>query len=215
MRYVLDLRTLTWSRVEAKALQWTLWNHHLPCLWRIYHGEISFSPFFGHTKDHTNTHVKAFDPLAYTWSILKTYGKAPIFDLPLLLKGKAANNFFIIAFVAGLPLFALTLIVELTLFSGFDVSEIANLGYGWEEEGAAAAAEKLAYQRSGSRRRRRRSNEAERPKTTLSNEIMHDDGKIMAQPKSNAIGRRGPAAAAITDRSASPVCDVAVTWRRH
>ncbi|KAK9142839.1 hypothetical protein Syun_012239 [Stephania yunnanensis] len=37
--------------------------------------------------------VKAFDPLAYTWSILKTYGKAPVFDLPLLLKGKATNNF--------------------------------------------------------------------------------------------------------------------------
>ncbi|KAK9114275.1 hypothetical protein Syun_021072 [Stephania yunnanensis] len=76
---VLDLRTLTWSRVEAKVRLRGLCGIIISkCLWP--HVLWSFL-------------VKAFDPLAYTWSILKTYGKAPIFDLPLLLKGKAANNF--------------------------------------------------------------------------------------------------------------------------
>ncbi|KAK9168969.1 hypothetical protein Syun_001109 [Stephania yunnanensis] len=93
---VLDLRTLTWSRVEAKAAVDSVEpsslvplaacaGHSLVHLRTIrYHGEISFSLFFGHTKDHQNNHefrsviyLKAFDPLAYTWSILKTYGKAP------------------------------------------------------------------------------------------------------------------------------------------
>ncbi|KAK9134605.1 hypothetical protein Syun_013935 [Stephania yunnanensis] len=145
---VLDLSTLTWSRVEAKvdglcgiiisrAFGRMCFGHSL-----ISWGNKLLS-IVGHTKDPSTKldhrfryviYLKAFDPLAYTWSILKTYGKAPVFGpsdafdfvqqyLKLYFSGfdvsEIANLGYgvIIAFVAALPLFALTLIVELTLFS--------------------------------------------------------------------------------------------------
>ncbi|KAK9084194.1 hypothetical protein Scep_030665 [Stephania cephalantha] len=81
---VLDLRTLTWSRVEAKAAVDSVESSSpvplAPCAG---HSLISWGnkllSIAGHTKDPSETvTVKAFDPVAYTWSILKTYGKAPV-----------------------------------------------------------------------------------------------------------------------------------------
>ncbi|KAK9086460.1 hypothetical protein Syun_028854 [Stephania yunnanensis] len=81
---VLDLRTLTWSRVEAKAAVDSVESSSpVPLAACAGHSLISWGnkllSIAGHTKDPSETvTVKAFDPLAYTWSILKTYGKAPL-----------------------------------------------------------------------------------------------------------------------------------------
>ncbi|KAK9146896.1 hypothetical protein Sjap_006799 [Stephania japonica] len=81
---VLDLRTLSWSRVETKAAVDSVESSSpvplSPCAG---HSLISWGnkllSIAGHTKDPSESvTVKAFDPLTSTWSILKTYGKAPL-----------------------------------------------------------------------------------------------------------------------------------------
>ncbi|CAL9765948.1 acyl-CoA-binding domain-containing protein 6 [Musa acuminata AAA Group] len=81
---VLDLKSLTWSRIEAKALAGSLDSSttgsvapsagHSLIPW----GDKILS-IGGHTKDPSETiTVKEFDPQTCLWSNLKTYGKPPI-----------------------------------------------------------------------------------------------------------------------------------------
>ncbi|URD91164.1 Acyl CoA binding protein [Musa troglodytarum] len=81
---VLDLKSLTWSRIEAKALAGSLDSSttgsvapsagHSLIPW----GNKILS-IGGHTKDPSETiTVKEFDPQTCLWSNLKTYGKPPI-----------------------------------------------------------------------------------------------------------------------------------------
>ncbi|XP_010269462.1 PREDICTED: acyl-CoA-binding domain-containing protein 4-like isoform X2 [Nelumbo nucifera] len=81
---VLDLRSLTWSKVEIRAgtessessspvLSAPCAGHSL-ILW-----ENKLLSIAGHTKDPSETvTVKAFDLQTCTWSTLTTYGKAPV-----------------------------------------------------------------------------------------------------------------------------------------
>ncbi|KAG8061682.1 hypothetical protein GUJ93_ZPchr0003g18501 [Zizania palustris] len=80
---VLDLKSLTWSKIDAKlqagpsdsskTAQFSCAGHSL-----ISWGNKIFS-VAGHTKDPSeNITVKEFDPHTCTWSIVKTYGKPPV-----------------------------------------------------------------------------------------------------------------------------------------
>ncbi|XP_020101737.1 acyl-CoA-binding domain-containing protein 4 [Ananas comosus] len=81
---VLDLRSLTWSKIEAKTQAGSPESSSTiavsPCAG---HSLISWEgkilSIAGHTKDPSETvSVKEFDPRTSTWSNLKTYGKPPI-----------------------------------------------------------------------------------------------------------------------------------------
>ncbi|XP_042517734.1 acyl-CoA-binding domain-containing protein 4-like [Macadamia integrifolia] len=81
---VLDLRSLTWSRVEAKAGTESLESpspvRMAPCAGHsLITWENKLISIAGHMKDPSETvTVKAFDLQACTWSTLKTYGKPPV-----------------------------------------------------------------------------------------------------------------------------------------
>jgi len=80
---VLDLKSLTWSKVDAKTIgseDPSKKTTMAPCAG---HSLISWAnkiiSIAGHTKDLSEAiQVKEFDPQSCTWSIMKTYGKAPI-----------------------------------------------------------------------------------------------------------------------------------------
>ncbi|KAJ9180247.1 hypothetical protein P3X46_008516 [Hevea brasiliensis] len=82
--HVLDLRSWTWSKVDAKAgaesdeskslATVTSCAGHSLIAW-----ENKLLSIAGHTKDHSESiQVKAFDPQTRIWLTLKTYGKAPV-----------------------------------------------------------------------------------------------------------------------------------------
>lgn len=81
---VLDLRSLTWSRVDIKVGTESLEHSSpaplVPCAGHsLIPWENKLLSIAGHTKDPSETvSVRAFDLQASTWSILKTYGKAPV-----------------------------------------------------------------------------------------------------------------------------------------
>ncbi|KAJ0980678.1 hypothetical protein J5N97_008933 [Dioscorea zingiberensis] len=81
---VLDLKTLTWSKIEATTTTGSPDSStSLPVAPCAGHSLISWGnkviSIAGHTKDPSETiKVKEFDPQTYTWSTLKTYGKPPI-----------------------------------------------------------------------------------------------------------------------------------------
>ncbi|KAK1294086.1 Acyl-CoA-binding domain-containing protein 4 [Acorus calamus] len=81
---VLDLKSLTWSKVATKASAGTFDPSSAvslaPCAG---HSLISWGDklimIAGHTKDPSETvAVKEFDPYTCTWSSLRAYGKAPV-----------------------------------------------------------------------------------------------------------------------------------------
>ncbi|VAI39631.1 unnamed protein product [Triticum turgidum subsp. durum] len=81
---VLDLKSLTWSKIDAKLQAGTSDSAKTaqvsPCAG---HSLIScgnkFFSVAGHTKDPSGSiTVKEFDPHTCTWSIVKTYGKPPV-----------------------------------------------------------------------------------------------------------------------------------------
>ncbi|KAG9443764.1 hypothetical protein H6P81_015104 [Aristolochia fimbriata] len=81
---VLDLKTLTWSKVEAKVAADPSESSSpfslAPCAG---HSLVAWGSkllsIAGHTKDPSETvTVKEFDPHTCTWSNMKTYGKAPV-----------------------------------------------------------------------------------------------------------------------------------------
>ncbi|XBI75095.1 hypothetical protein VPH35_068509 [Triticum aestivum] len=81
---VLDLKSLTWSKIDAKLQAGTSDSAKTaqvsPCAG---HSLIScgnkFFSVAGHTKDPSDSiTVKEFDPHTCTWSIVKTYGKPPV-----------------------------------------------------------------------------------------------------------------------------------------
>ncbi|KAJ9131421.1 hypothetical protein P3X46_035081 [Hevea brasiliensis] len=82
--HVLDLRSWTWSKVDAKVgaesdeskspATITHCAGHSLIAW-----ENKLVSIAGHTKDPSESiQVKGFDPQTHTWSTLKTYGKAPV-----------------------------------------------------------------------------------------------------------------------------------------
>ncbi|KAK9919860.1 hypothetical protein M0R45_028434 [Rubus argutus] len=82
--HVLDLRSWTWSKIEAKA---GAESHETPSPVTITpcagHSLVPWGnkllSIAGHTKDPTESiQVKAFDLHTSTWSFLKTYGKPPV-----------------------------------------------------------------------------------------------------------------------------------------
>ncbi|XP_042507612.1 acyl-CoA-binding domain-containing protein 4-like [Macadamia integrifolia] len=81
---VLDLRNLTWLRVEVKAHTDSLESLSpvplAPCAGHsLIPWENKLIFIAGHTKDPSETvTVKAFDLQTCTWSTLKTYGKPPV-----------------------------------------------------------------------------------------------------------------------------------------
>ncbi|XP_043709795.1 acyl-CoA-binding domain-containing protein 4-like isoform X2 [Telopea speciosissima] len=81
---VLDLRSLTWSRVEVKAGTESLESPSAvpmaPCAGHsLIPWENKLISIAGHTKDPLETvTVKALDLQTCTWSTLKTYGKPPV-----------------------------------------------------------------------------------------------------------------------------------------
>ncbi|XP_058076208.1 acyl-CoA-binding domain-containing protein 4-like isoform X2 [Magnolia sinica] len=81
---VLDLKSLTWSKLDMKAATESLESSSpvtlAPCAG---HSLISWGnkllSIAGHTKDPSETvTVKEFDLQTFTWSNLKTYGKGPV-----------------------------------------------------------------------------------------------------------------------------------------
>ncbi|XP_043814916.1 acyl-CoA-binding domain-containing protein 4 isoform X2 [Manihot esculenta] len=82
--HVLDLRSWTWSRVDAKATAELDESKSLAAVTSCAgHSLIAWEnkllTIAGHTKDPSESiQVKAFDPQTHTWSTLKTYGKAPV-----------------------------------------------------------------------------------------------------------------------------------------
>ncbi|VAH97440.1 unnamed protein product [Triticum turgidum subsp. durum] len=81
---VLDLKSLTWSKIDAKLQAGTSDSAKTaqvsPCAG---HSLIScgnkFFSVAGHTKDPSDSiTVKEFDPHTCTWSIVKAYGKPPV-----------------------------------------------------------------------------------------------------------------------------------------
>eukprot|EP01018_Ginkgo_biloba_P017861 Gb_28900 [translate_table: standard] len=84
---VLDLKALTWSKVETKTALDSLSSKESSsqavlspcaghCLIRWGNKLLAVA---GHAKDPSDTvTVRAFDPEMCTWSVLKSYGKAPI-----------------------------------------------------------------------------------------------------------------------------------------
>ncbi|XWS27623.1 hypothetical protein CRYUN_Cryun26dG0133500 [Craigia yunnanensis] len=84
--HVLDLRSWTWSKVEAKIGSKSVESpspvNMAPCAagHSLIPWEIKLLSIAGHTKDPSETiQVKAFDLQTGTWSMLETYGKAPVF----------------------------------------------------------------------------------------------------------------------------------------
>ncbi|KAK1293246.1 Acyl-CoA-binding domain-containing protein 4 [Acorus calamus] len=81
---VLDLKNLTWSKVETKAsTEISDLSEALSLAPCAGHSLISWEDKLiligGHTKDPSETvTVKEFDPYKCIWSSLKTYGKAPV-----------------------------------------------------------------------------------------------------------------------------------------
>ncbi|KAE8660219.1 Acyl-CoA-binding domain-containing protein 5 [Hibiscus syriacus] len=81
---VLDLRSSTWSKVEANIGSESVESpspvNIAPCAGHsLIPWENKLLSIAGHTKDPSETiQVKAFDTQTGTWSILKTYGKAPV-----------------------------------------------------------------------------------------------------------------------------------------
>ncbi|KAJ0976238.1 hypothetical protein J5N97_018203 [Dioscorea zingiberensis] len=81
---VLDLKSLTWSKVEAKAVAESPESSApltvVPCAGHsLISWEKKILSVAGHTKDPFETvTVKAFDPQTCSLSTLKTYGKPPI-----------------------------------------------------------------------------------------------------------------------------------------
>ncbi|XWS42393.1 hypothetical protein CRYUN_Cryun16bG0010700 [Craigia yunnanensis] len=82
--HVLDLRSWTWSKVEAKigskSVESSSPVNIAPCAGHsLIPWENKLLSIAGHTKDPSETiQVKAFDLQTGTWSMLKTYGKAPV-----------------------------------------------------------------------------------------------------------------------------------------
>ncbi|XP_059437254.1 acyl-CoA-binding domain-containing protein 4 [Corylus avellana] len=81
---VLDLRSWTWSKIEAKAGAESLESPSpvtfSPCAGHsLIPWENKLLSIAGHTKDPSESiQAKAFDLQSCTWSTLKTYGKAPV-----------------------------------------------------------------------------------------------------------------------------------------
>ncbi|XVF41893.1 hypothetical protein PTKIN_Ptkin01aG0316900 [Pterospermum kingtungense] len=81
--HVLDLRSWTWSKVEAKIASESVESpapvNIDPCAGHsLIPWENKLLSIAGHSKDPSETiQVKAFDLQTGTWSLLKTYGKAP------------------------------------------------------------------------------------------------------------------------------------------
>uniref|UniRef100_A0A7N0U6P7 ACB domain-containing protein n=1 Tax=Kalanchoe fedtschenkoi TaxID=63787 RepID=A0A7N0U6P7_KALFE len=81
---VLDLRSWTWSKIEAKGTVDLLDSSSpaplSPCAGHsLIHWENKLLSVAGHTKDPSESiQVKVFDLQTLTWSTLKTYGKAPV-----------------------------------------------------------------------------------------------------------------------------------------
>ncbi|GMI65357.1 acyl-CoA binding protein 4 [Hibiscus trionum] len=81
---VLDLRSWTWSKVEAnigsKSVESSSPVNVAPCAGHsLIAWENKLLSIAGHTKDPSETiQVKEFDPQTGLWSILKTYGKGPV-----------------------------------------------------------------------------------------------------------------------------------------
>ncbi|XVE63044.1 hypothetical protein DITRI_Ditri06bG0168100 [Diplodiscus trichospermus] len=82
--HVLDLRSWTWSKVDAKvgpnSVELPSPVNIVPCAGHsLIPWENKLLSVAGHTKDPSETiQVKAFDLHTGTWSVLKTYGKAPV-----------------------------------------------------------------------------------------------------------------------------------------
>ncbi|KAM3704829.1 hypothetical protein ACJW31_03G035600 [Castanea mollissima] len=82
--HVLDLRSWTWSKIEAKAGAESLESPSpvtfAPCAGHsLIPWENKLLSIAGHTKDPAESiQVRAFDLQSNTWSPLKTYGKAPV-----------------------------------------------------------------------------------------------------------------------------------------
>ncbi|XVF06048.1 hypothetical protein REPUB_Repub06bG0014700 [Reevesia pubescens] len=82
--HVLDLRSWTWSKFDAKAGPKSVESpstiNIAPCAGHsLIPWENKLLSIAGHTKDPSETiQVKAFDLQTGTWSMLKTYGKAPV-----------------------------------------------------------------------------------------------------------------------------------------
>ncbi|XP_010259671.1 PREDICTED: acyl-CoA-binding domain-containing protein 4 isoform X2 [Nelumbo nucifera] len=81
---VLDLRSLTWSKLEVKAgTEYSESSNPVslsPCAGHsLIQWENKLLSIAGHTKDPSETvTVKVFDLQTCTWSTLKTYGKPPV-----------------------------------------------------------------------------------------------------------------------------------------
>ncbi|XP_065852766.1 acyl-CoA-binding domain-containing protein 4-like [Euphorbia lathyris] len=82
--HVLDLRSWTWSKVDAKAVAESNDEKPQPAVTAcaghsLIPWENKLLSVAGHSKDPSETmQVKVFDPQSHTWSTLKTYGKAPV-----------------------------------------------------------------------------------------------------------------------------------------
>ncbi|MBA0602708.1 hypothetical protein Gorai_002879, partial [Gossypium raimondii] len=82
--HVLDLRSWTWSKVEAKVVPKSVESPSLvniaPCAGHsLIPWENKLLSIAGHTKVPSETiQGKAFDLQTGTWSVLNTYGKAPV-----------------------------------------------------------------------------------------------------------------------------------------
>ncbi|XP_007030970.2 PREDICTED: acyl-CoA-binding domain-containing protein 4 [Theobroma cacao] len=82
--HVLDLRSWTWSKIDAKVGPESVESpspvNMAPCAGHsLIPWENKLLSIAGHTKDPSETiHVKSFDLQTGTWSMLKTYGKAPV-----------------------------------------------------------------------------------------------------------------------------------------
>ncbi|XP_027363972.1 acyl-CoA-binding domain-containing protein 4-like isoform X1 [Abrus precatorius] len=81
--HVLDLRSWTWSKVEAKVEESTDSSSSAtltPCAGHsLIPWENKLLSIAGHTKDRNESiQVKVFDLQKATWSTLKTYGKPPV-----------------------------------------------------------------------------------------------------------------------------------------
>ncbi|TYJ01054.1 hypothetical protein E1A91_A13G127800v1 [Gossypium mustelinum] len=82
--HVLDLRSWTWSKVEAKVVPKSVESpspvNIAPCAGHsLIPWENKLLSIAGHTKVPSETiQVKAFDLQTGTWSVLSTYGKAPV-----------------------------------------------------------------------------------------------------------------------------------------
>ncbi|XVF31358.1 hypothetical protein REPUB_Repub16aG0138900 [Reevesia pubescens] len=82
--HVLDLRSWTWSKVDAKIGPKSVESpspvNIAPCAGHsLIPWENKLLSIAGHTKDPSETiQVKAFDLQTGTWSMLMTYGKAPV-----------------------------------------------------------------------------------------------------------------------------------------